>query len=70
LSCRLRTEQLHIGYGKRTIVMVAHDLNHAALYAGHAIAIRQGRIARQGPPAAVTTPGMLREMSGVEADVR
>ncbi|HUC93457.1 MAG TPA: ABC transporter ATP-binding protein [Paenibacillus sp.] len=53
----------------RTIVMVVHDLNHAAQYAGHVVAIKNGRIAAQGTPESVITPSMLREVFGVEAEI-
>lgn len=39
----------------RTIVAVLHDLNHAARYADHIIAMKEGRIVAEGPPAAVIT---------------
>jgi iron complex transport system ATP-binding protein len=38
-----------------TVVMVLHDLNLAARYADHLIAMRDGRIVAEGPPAAVVT---------------
>lgn len=38
-----------------TVVMVLHDLNLAARYADHLIAMRDGRIVAAGPPAAVVT---------------
>ncbi|WP_371377879.1 ABC transporter ATP-binding protein [Sporomusa aerivorans] len=54
---------------KRTIVMVVHDLNHAARYADHLIAVRQGKVLQQGAPRQVMTPEVLREIFGVEADI-
>jgi iron complex transport system ATP-binding protein len=53
----------------RTIVIVVHDLNHAARYAHHMVAILGGRIAAEGPPRDVMTHGMLREVFGIEADI-
>ncbi|WP_026370883.1 ABC transporter ATP-binding protein [Kallotenue papyrolyticum] len=53
----------------RTVVMVVHDLNHAARYADHLVAMAAGRVVAEGPPQAVVTPAMLREVFGVEADV-
>ncbi|MGH8876553.1 MAG: ABC transporter ATP-binding protein [Stackebrandtia sp.] len=43
----------------RTIVAVLHDLNHAARYADVVVAMRDGRIVAQGPPAQVVTPGTV-----------
>lgn len=40
----------------RTVVMVIHDLNHAARFAHHIIAIANGRVIMEGPPAHVVTP--------------
>ncbi len=53
----------------RSIVMVLHDLNLAARYADQIVAMKDGEIAAFGPPAAVITPELLREVFNVEADV-
>lgn len=53
----------------RTIVMVVHDLNHAARYAHHVIAIKQGRAVAAGSPEEVVTQDVLREVFGIEADI-
>jgi iron complex transport system ATP-binding protein len=46
--------QLHSEEG-RTLVAVLHDLNHAARYATHLIAMRDGKIVASGKPADVVT---------------
>ncbi|GAA2336206.1 ABC transporter ATP-binding protein [Dactylosporangium salmoneum] len=51
----------------RTIVMVLHDLNLAARYADHVVAMRTGRIVAQGPPAEVFTAPLLAEVFGLAA---
>lgn len=53
----------------RTIVMVVHDLNHAARYAQHIIAILEGAVAAAGAPHEVIIPDTLRRVFGVEADI-
>ncbi len=53
----------------RTIVMVLHDLNHAARFAHHIIAIVTGEVAVAGPPEEVMTTEMLRDVFGIEADI-
>jgi iron complex transport system ATP-binding protein len=53
----------------RTIVMVVHDLNHATRHASYVVALKAGAVAAAGPPGAVVTPKLLREVFGVEGDV-
>ncbi|RUS47266.1 ABC transporter ATP-binding protein [Cohnella sp. AR92] len=54
---------------KRTIIMVVHDLNHAARYAQHMVALKQGSVRYEGDPVEVMTPEMLRVVFGIDADV-
>jgi iron complex transport system ATP-binding protein len=53
----------------KTIIMVLHDLNLAARYAHHIIALEAGRIAAEGPPIQVLTPEILRQVFRIEARV-
>lgn len=57
------------GASGRTIVMVVHDLNHAARYAHHMIAIKKGQAVASGTPDEVVTTEVLREVFGIEADI-
>ena len=52
-----------------TIVMVLHDLNLAARYADHLVAMRDGQVVAAGPPAAVITEDCVREVFGMECRV-
>jgi iron complex transport system ATP-binding protein len=52
-----------------TIVLVVHDLNLAARYAHHMIAMSSGTIAAVGAPSEVMTADMLRAVFSVEADI-
>ena len=52
-----------------TVVMVLHDLNQAARYAGRIVVLRDGRVYAEGPPAAVLTPAALRDVFGVDGRV-
>ncbi|GGF95623.1 ABC transporter ATP-binding protein [Paenibacillus aceti] len=61
-------EQLNDELG-RTIIMVVHDLNHAARYAQYMIAIKQGKAISFGTPEEVVTTEVLREVFGIEADI-
>lgn len=60
---RLRAER------RLTVVMVLHDLNHAARFADRIVALREGRIAADGPPGEVVTERLLAEVLGVRGRV-
>ncbi|MTD13276.1 ATP-binding cassette domain-containing protein [Nakamurella sp. YIM 132087] len=53
----------------RTIVLVLHDLNHAARYADHVVALADGRVAATGSPAEVFTEERLLEVFGLRSRV-
>jgi iron complex transport system ATP-binding protein len=55
--------------GGRTVVMVVHDLNHAAQYADHIIAVADGGIHAAGSPGALLTPELIKTVFGVDAAV-
>ncbi|MEV4630703.1 ABC transporter ATP-binding protein [Micromonospora sp. NPDC049523] len=63
LVARLREEQGH------TLVAVLHDLNHACRYATHLIAMRDGRVVAQGPPADIITADLVEEVFGLPCRV-
>lgn len=52
-----------------TIVMVLHDLNLAARYADVLAAMVEGRIHAAGPPEAVLTEAIVRDVFGLESRV-
>ncbi|MDT0321982.1 ABC transporter ATP-binding protein [Streptomyces millisiae] len=56
LCARLHEEQ------GRTLVAVLHDLNHAARYATHLIAMRDGRVVAAGAPADVVTAELVEDV--------
>lgn len=51
----------------RTLVAVLHDLNHAARYATHIIAMKDGQVVAEGPPKQIVTAEMVREVFGLTA---
>ncbi|MEV1146169.1 ABC transporter ATP-binding protein [Micromonospora sp. NPDC049799] len=63
LCARLHEEQ------GRTLVAVLHDLNHAARYATHLIAMRDGRVVAAGPPREVVTAALVEEVFGLPCRV-
>jgi iron complex transport system ATP-binding protein len=52
-----------------TVVIVMHDLNLACRYADHLIAMKDGTIVRQGSPAEVITPSVMREVFSMKATI-
>lgn len=53
----------------RTILMVLHDLNNAARYSHHMIALARGKVYAAGSPEDVMTNELLREVFSVEAEI-
>ncbi|MFT4210311.1 MAG: ABC transporter ATP-binding protein [Microbacterium sp.] len=62
LVARLREEG-------RTIVAVLHDINQAARYGSHLVAMREGAIIAQGAPADVVDEALLLQLFGLRARV-
>lgn len=52
-----------------TVAIVLHDLNLAARYADHVIAMKGGRIAAEGDAEAVITEALVRDVFGLESRV-
>lgn len=53
----------------RSIVIVLHDINVAARYADHLIALRGGTVQAEGAPTEVITPGFMRDVFGTDTPV-
>ncbi|MCP3822011.1 ABC transporter ATP-binding protein [Streptomyces sp. A3M-1-3] len=53
----------------RTVVAVLHDLNQAARYAHHLVAMKAGRIVAEGCPRDIVTADLVREVFGMQAVV-
>ncbi|AWL42394.1 ABC transporter ATP-binding protein [Streptomyces sp. SM5] len=52
-----------------TLVAVLHDLNHAARYASHLIAMRDGRVVAEGTPQEVVTAALVKEVFDLPCQV-
>ncbi|MEU5564145.1 ABC transporter ATP-binding protein [Micromonospora musae] len=60
---RLRVER------GRTVVAVLHDLNQAARYADHLVAMRSGAVVAAGPPREILNAELVREVFGLDCVV-
>jgi iron complex transport system ATP-binding protein len=60
--------ELHEEQG-RTLVAVLHDLNHAARYATHLIALRGGKVIAQGAPNEIVTAELVEEVFNLRCQV-
>ncbi|HZX37924.1 MAG TPA: ABC transporter ATP-binding protein [Streptomyces sp.] len=60
--------ELHETQG-RTLVAVLHDLNQAARYATHLVALRDGKVVAEGAPADVVTAELVEQVFGVKSQV-
>ena len=52
-----------------TVVTTSHDLNLAARYGSRLVLLHRGRLAADGPPATVLTPGLIRQVYETEARI-
>ncbi len=53
----------------RTLVAVLHDLNHAARYATHLIAMRDGQVVAEGAPSEIVTAELVEEVFGLPCQI-
>jgi iron complex transport system ATP-binding protein len=56
----------HDGY---TVILSTHNPDQASLYADQAIALAEGSIYRQGPPAEIITAELIKKLYQVEVDI-
>jgi iron complex transport system ATP-binding protein len=52
-----------------TVVMVLHDLNLAARYADHLVAMCDGKVVAAGVPSEIVTPDLVRDVFGLDSQV-
>ena len=56
-------------HGKRTVVVVLHEVNYAAAHADHIVALRDGCVAGAGRPAELLTAGAISDLFGTPVTV-
>ena len=61
--------RLNENYGL-TIVMVLHDINHAVYYSDYVIGMKNKKVIVEGNPNEVITPEIIKELYGIELEVR
>ncbi|MBU2865650.1 iron ABC transporter ATP-binding protein [Pacificibacter marinus] len=66
---RIMAQLVALREAGRSIVVVVHDINHAAAWADHVIALKEGRIAAEGPPETVCTSQVLGDIFDMELRV-
>jgi iron complex transport system ATP-binding protein len=49
----------------KSVVLVLHDINYASVYSDRIIAMRDGAVVQDGPPAQVMTPEALQDVYGM-----
>jgi len=54
---------------QRTIIMVLHDLNQAARFADHMVAMKEGKIIKAGSPREVMQHSTLLDVFGIDAEI-
>ena len=59
LMARLRAL---VDHGDRSVAMVVHEINYAAAWADHVIAMKDGRVIAEGPAAEVLTEALLSDL--------
>lgn len=60
--------ELHEEQG-RTLVAVLHDLNHAARYATHLIAMKDGAVVAEGAPSDIVTAELVERVFGLRCQI-
>ncbi|MEC1606827.1 ABC transporter ATP-binding protein [Bacillus halotolerans] len=53
----------------RTILMVIHDLNHAARFSHYMIALKKGMVIKEGTALEVMTPDILKRVFQIDAEI-
>lgn len=54
----------------KTIVIVIHDINFASCYSDYIVALKDGRVVRQGAANEIIDPAVLAEVYGMDMDIR
>lgn len=54
---------------KRTTVVVLHDINQAAAYADHVVAMKNGQVAMTGTPNDIFTAENIKDLFDMDVDV-
>lgn len=71
ISHQIELLELFLDLNERgnTLVAVLHDLNHAARYATHLIAMKAGKVVAQGKPSEIVTEDLVEEVFGLKSKI-
>jgi iron complex transport system ATP-binding protein len=72
ISHQIEVLELVAGLNKEediTILMVLHDINHAARYSDELIVIKEGDLYARGAPGEILETGLMRDVFNVEAEI-
>lgn len=54
---------------QRTVIIVLHDINQAAIHADRIIALQQGKVLFDGEPNTVITPDNMSNLFNIDVDI-
>lgn len=55
---------------KKTVVVITHDINHAARYASTILLMKDGKIVGRGRPSSIINENVIREIFGIDVEVK
>ena len=53
----------------KTVIMVLHDINHASRYSDWIIAMKEGKVFKEGSPKDIITSEVIQELYGVKTQI-
>jgi len=55
---------------KKTVVLITHDINHAARFAREIMLMKDGKILKRGSPSSVINENIIKETFGIDVEVK
>ncbi|MDU4694829.1 MAG: ABC transporter ATP-binding protein [Paenibacillus sp.] len=54
----------------KTVILVIHDINFASCYSDYIVALKEGKVVKEGPTAEIIEPSVLREVYDMDIPVQ